>query len=56
MKLEEAQHEFRSVFMGGAVGQFVTGLIWLLSAALAAWVGRDASIIALFVGGALIFP
>lgn len=56
MKIEEAQREFRSVFMGGAVGQFVTGIIWLLSAALATWVGRGAGIIALFIGGALIFP
>lgn len=56
MKIEEAQHEFRSVFLGGAVGQFVTGLIWLLSAALSTWVGRGAGIIALFAGGALIFP
>lgn len=56
MKIEEAQHEFRSVFLGGAVGQFVTGLIWLLSAALGTWVGRGVGIIALFIGGALIFP
>lgn len=56
MKIEEAQHEFRSVFLGGAVGQFVTGLIWLLSAVLSTWVSRGVGIIALFAGGALIFP
>lgn len=56
MTIQEAQREFRSVFLGGAVGQFVTGVIWLLSAALSTWVGRGAGILALFVGGALIFP
>lgn len=56
MKIEEAQHEFRSVFLGGAVGQFVTGLIWLISASLSTWVGRGPGILALFIGGAFIFP
>lgn len=56
MQIHEAQREFRSVYLGGAVGQFVTGLVWLLSAALSTWVGRGAGIIALFVGGAFIFP
>ena len=56
MTIQEAQREFRSVFLGGAVGQFVTGIVWLLSAALSSWVGQGAGIIALFVGGAFIFP
>ncbi|HZD11860.1 MAG TPA: hypothetical protein VE553_11010 [Candidatus Binatia bacterium] len=30
MSIEEAQREFRSVFLRGAVGQFVAGIIWLL--------------------------
>lgn len=56
MNIQEAQREFRSVFMGGAVGQFVSGLVWLLSAALSTWVGPGAGILALFAGGAFIFP
>lgn len=56
MNIQEAQREFRSVFMGGAVGQFVSGIIWLLSAALSTWVGPGAGILALFIGGAFIFP
>lgn len=56
MTIQEAQREFRTVFLGGAVGQFVSGAIWLLSAALSTWVGPGAGIIALFVGGAFIFP
>lgn len=56
MRIQEAQREFRSAFLGGSVGQFVTGIVWLLSAALSTWVGRGAGIIALFAGGAVIFP
>lgn len=56
MTIQEAQREFRSVFLGGSVGQFVSGVIWLVSAALSTWVGPAAGILALFVGGALIFP
>jgi len=56
MRIQEAQREFRSAYLGGAVGQLVTGIVWLLSAALSTWAGRGAAIIALFAGGALIFP
>jgi len=44
------------VFLGGAVGQFVTGIVWLLSAALSMFVSENMGIIALFVGGAFIYP
>lgn len=56
MRIQEAQREFRTAYLGGAVGQFVTGIVWLLSAALSTWAGRGAGIIALFAGGAVIFP
>ena len=56
MTIKEAQREFRSVFLGGSVGQFVTGIIWLISAALSTWVGNVAGIITLFLGGMFIFP
>lgn len=56
MRIQEAQREFRSVYLGGAVGQFVTGAVWLLSAAFSTWVGRGVGIVALFVGGVFIFP
>lgn len=44
------------MFLGGAVGQAVSGLIWLLSAALGTWVSTRYAILALAVLGALIFP
>lgn len=56
MRIEEAQREFRTVFLGGAAGQWVTGLIWLLSAALGTWVSEGWGMIALFAGGIFIFP
>ncbi|MHB1416370.1 MAG: DUF7010 family protein [Chloroflexota bacterium] len=56
MDLHDAQGEIRSAFLGGSVGQLVTGVIWLLSAALSTFVGQGQGIVALFVGGMLIFP
>ncbi|MHB1134471.1 MAG: DUF7010 family protein [Chloroflexota bacterium] len=56
MILSDAQREVRSVFLGGAVGQLVTGLIWLLSAALSTLVGQREGILALVFGGMFIFP
>jgi hypothetical protein len=56
MTLDKAQREMRAVYMGGAVGQLVTGLIWLFSAVLATWAGVAPGIAALFFGGMLIFP
>jgi hypothetical protein len=56
MRIDEAQAEFRSVFLGGSVGQFVTGLIWLISAAAGTWGSNSAGILLLFLGGMLIYP
>jgi hypothetical protein len=56
MTVEEAQLEVRSVYMGGLVGQLVSGALWLLSAAIGTWVSPGSGIAVLCVGGALIFP
>ena len=56
MRMDEAQAEFRSVFLGGSIGQMVTGSIWLLSAAAGTWVSQIAGILLLFLGGMLIYP
>ncbi len=42
--------------MGGSVGQAVSGMIWLISAALATWVDVKFAMIALALGGIFIFP
>lgn len=56
MTVDEAQREVRSVYLGGSVGQWVSGAVWLLSAALWTWGSPRAGILALVLGGALIFP
>jgi hypothetical protein len=56
MTVSEAQREVRSVFLGGAVGQLITGAIWLVSAALSTFAGPPPGILALVFGGMLIFP
>ncbi len=56
MLVREAQEEVRTVFAGGAVGQAVSGLLWLLSAALGTWASSRAAIITLVLGGVLIYP
>jgi hypothetical protein len=56
MEIKAAQQEVQSVFRGGSVGQMVSGLIWLASAALGSWVSVQYGIIALALGGVFIFP
>lgn len=56
MLINEAQKELRTAFLGGFVGQMISGLIWALSAAISPWVSPRAGMIALFVVSAMLFP
>ena len=56
MNISDAQREIRIRFDGGFYGQFVSGVLWLLSGGLAVTVGVKSAIIALVFGGFLIFP
>jgi hypothetical protein len=56
MNIETAQREVRTVFLGGFAGQLVSGILWIVSAALSTWVSRNIGMVFLFVGGMLIFP
>jgi hypothetical protein len=56
MEIKSAQHDVRATFLRGSVGQAVSGLIWLVSAALGPWVSERAAILVLVLVGALIFP
>jgi cellulose synthase/poly-beta-1,6-N-acetylglucosamine synthase-like glycosyltransferase len=56
MNLADAQRELRTAYRRGSVGQLVTAVIWLASAGLAAGVDKRLGIIALLLGGTLIFP
>ncbi len=56
MKINDAQKEMRSHFVGGFYGQLVSGILWLVSASLATWSSPRASITTLVAGGFFIFP
>ncbi len=40
MTVSEAQREVREVFLNGAVGQAVSGVLWLAAAAVGVWGGH----------------
>jgi hypothetical protein len=52
----EAQRQVRTIYIGGFVGQLVSGAIWLFSAAFTTWMSQRAGILVLVFGGMLIFP
>lgn len=54
--IAKAQADVRSTYAGGFFGQLVSGAIWLVAAAVSTWVSPEAAIVALFLGGVLIFP
>lgn len=56
MDIRDAQRESRSIYIGGFWGQFVSSVIWLVSAALGTWVTPKASIVAIIIAGFFIFP
>jgi hypothetical protein len=56
MNIPDSQREMRFAFLGGFVGQLVSGLIWLIAAALGTWLLPVAGMAALFFGSMGIFP
>ena len=56
MHVADAQREVRTVFLGGFMGQLVSGTLWLASATLATWGTPRQAIVVLVVGGFFIFP
>lgn len=56
MDYRDVQREAREIFLGGSVGQAVTGTLWLVSTLFGTLVGVRAAIEALFLGGFFIFP
>jgi hypothetical protein len=56
MNVPDAQRENRHAYLGGSVGQFVSGAIWLVSASIATWGTRNTAMLALLIGGTFIFP
>ncbi|MDX1395095.1 MAG: hypothetical protein R3195_11925 [Gemmatimonadota bacterium] len=56
MRIDDAQREMRTAFLGGFMGQLVSGTLWAVSAALATWGTPRQAIIFLVVAGMGIFP
>jgi hypothetical protein len=56
MQVADAQREVRNVFRNGAIGQLVSGSIWLASAAFSSAGNRRLGVLVLVIGGAFIFP
>lgn len=56
MRISDAQREIRTRYVGGYYGQLVSGVLWLLSASFALWIGPRAAISTLVIGGFFIFP
>lgn len=56
MTIEEAQQDFRRAYVDGAVGVLVSGLVWIVAAAVARTQGIERGFAALFVGGMAIHP
>ena len=56
MNIIDSQREMRSAFLGGFAGQLVSGLIWLIAAALGTWLSPVSGMAALFFGSMGIFP
>jgi hypothetical protein len=56
MNLSECQREMRTAFLGGFAGQLVSGLIWLIAAAVSVWNQPFNGMAVLFFGSMLIFP
>jgi len=56
MQISVAQQEVRTVYVGSFSGLIVTGVIWLLSAALGSWMSIGLAIWALILGGTFIYP
>jgi len=56
MNIIESQREMRSAFLGGFAGQLVSGIIWLIAAALGMFLKPSAGMAALFFGSMGIFP
>lgn len=56
MLITDAQREIRHAYLGGFMGQLVSGVLWLATAVMATWGSPRSAIILVVIGGMLIFP
>ena len=53
MKIKTCQREMRTAFLGGFAGQLVSGVIWLVAAAVSVWLQPGWGMAVLFFGSML---
>jgi hypothetical protein len=56
MSIAEAQRDMRFAYFNGATGAVTSATAWLIAALVASFVSSTAGIVALIIGGMLIFP
>lgn len=56
MQIDQAQRDVRVVYVGGFIGQLVSGVLWLTAAAVGTFSSATAAVAILLLGGILIFP
>ena len=56
MEITRAQKDVRETFLGGFAGQFVSAVLWAVSAAACTWRSLYLGEVILIVGGFFIFP
>ena len=56
MEIRSAQQAMQTTFLRGSIGQAVSGVIWLVSAASGTWVRERYAILVLVLAGMFIFP
>ena len=56
MQIDQAQRDVLLVYVGGFIGQLVSGVLWLTAAAVGTVSSPTAAIAILLLGGILIFP
>ena len=56
MLVADAQQEIRQAYIGGFMGQLVSGLVWLTTATVATFGSPRTAILLVVIGGMLIYP
>ncbi|MEM8863168.1 MAG: hypothetical protein AAGD96_33075 [Chloroflexota bacterium] len=56
MIISDAQKNMVVAYLGGGPGMLVSGIVWVIAGLFGQFVGVQAAVLALFIGGMFIFP
>lgn len=56
LTIDDAQHDMRTAYLGGAPGLFVSGTVWTIAGLVCLWKSPQDAVWALYAGGVLIHP